>query len=622
MRVICTAGHVDHGKSALVEALSGIHPDRLIEEQKRAMTIDLGFAWIELGGEIIGIVDVPGHQDFIENMLAGVSNLDAFLLVVDVNEGIMPQTREHLVILQLMGMQHGVVALSKIDTVQNPDDIELAMMLIQDELVASGFSDIPIVPVSAHQKIGLEVLLDTLQDVLANCPLRTTLGGPILPIDRVFTMQGFGTVVTGTLSGGRLSVGDEVEIQPNGLRGRIRGLQSHNMAMEMVEPGRRVAVNLAKLARQDIQRGNVLSVPGLVSSTTRADVILRCLPQATRSLRHNETVKVFIGPGSVLARLRLLDHDELSAGHEGFAQLEFQDPLSLRDGDHFVVRIPSPAETIGGGRVLSALSPQRWKRNRGAVLERFRVLSTGTPLEQLVFACYEKNAPIAIHDFKNPALLDQAIAQENLIVIENHVIHPVVLQDFADDAQTILAEFHRAHPLKRGISPDQLLSRLGLNPEDMLLLKTLIGMGRLGEEKGMIHLPSHRRIITKAQQKSLVELLSLFERHPYNPPSHKEALHHADEKLLQMLIEDCEIVFLKPDVLLLKQAYREMLCYVRRQLEANEVITIGELRDNFSTSRRIAMPFLDYLEAHGATQRTPNGHTLKSSNWTALESLC
>ncbi len=622
MRVICTAGHVDHGKSALVEALSGTHPDRLLEEQKRAMTIDLGFAWIELDNEIIGIVDVPGHQDFIENMLAGISNLDAFLMVVDVNEGIMPQTREHLVILQLMGMQHGVVALTKIDTMQNPEDIELAMMLIQDELVGSGFSDVPIVPVSAHQKIGLETLLDALGDVLANCPLRTTLDGPILPIDRVFTMQGFGTVVTGTLSGGTLSIGDEVEIQPTGLKTRIRGLQSHNMAMETVEPGRRVAVNLAKLTRQDIQRGHVLSVSSLVSSTIRADVVLHCLPQATHSLRHNETVKVFIGPGSALARVRLLDQAELSAGHDGFAQLEFQDPLPLRNGDHFIVRIPSPAETIGGGRVLSAISTQRWKRNRDAVLERFQVLSTGTPLEQLVFACYEKNAPIAIQDFKNSALLDQAIAQKNLIVIENHVIHPAVLQDFSDDAQTILAEFHQAHPLKRGMPLDQLLNHMGLNPEDMLLLKTLIGMGYLGEEKGIIHLPSHRRIITKAQQKHLVELISLFEKQPYNPPSYKETLHHADEKLLQILIEDCEIIFLKPDVLLLRQTYRELLCYVRHQLEANEVVTIGKLRDVFSTSRRIAIPFLDYLEGQGATHRTPEGHILRSPDWKALENPC
>ncbi|MCQ3931345.1 MAG: selenocysteine-specific translation elongation factor [Chloroflexi bacterium] len=622
MRVICTAGHVDHGKSALVEALSGIHPDRLIEEQKRAMTIDLGFAWIELDGEIIGIVDVPGHQDFIENMLAGVSNLDAFLLVVDVNEGIMPQTREHLVILQLMGMQRGVVALTKIDTIQNADDIELATLLIQEELVTCGFADVPIVPVSAHQRMGLNTLLDALRDVLANCPLRTTLDSPILPIDRVFTMQGFGTVVTGTLSGGTLAVGDEVEIQPNGLKARIRGLQSHNLAMETVEPGRRVAVNLAKIAKQDIRRGNVLSLPGVVASTSRADVVVRCLPQMTRPLRHNETVKVFIGPGSSLARVRLLDSDELAPGHEGFAQLEFQDPLPLRDGDRFVMRIPSPAETIGGGRVLSALSSQRWKRNRASVIERFQVRSTGTPLEQLVFACYEKNALIAIRDIKNPALLDQAVAQENLIVIEDHVIHPAVLQGFADDAQTILTEFHRTHPLKRGMSPEQLLDHLGINLENGLILRALIGRGYFGEEKGMIHLPNHRLAITKAQQKNIAHLIALFEDQPYNPPSHKEALHHVDESVLRMLIEDCELVFLKPDVLLLRQTYREMLCYVRHQLEAHDVVNLGELRDAFSTSRRIAMPFLDYLEAQGATRRTADGHILKSPDWAALESPC
>ncbi len=621
MRVICTAGHVDHGKSALVEALSGTHPDRLLEEQKRAMTIDLGFAWIKLDNEIIGIVDVPGHQDFIENMLAGVSNLDAFLMVVDVNEGIMPQTREHLVILQLMGIQYGVVALTKIDTVQNPDDIELATLLIQDELTASGFNDVPIVPVSAHHRIGLDDLLNTLQSVLAACPIRTTLDGAILPIDRVFTMQGYGTVVTGTLSGGALSVGDEVEIQPNGLSARIRGLQSHNLALETVEPGRRVAVNLTKVSKQDIQRGDVLSLPGLVLSTNRADVVLGCLPQASRPIRHNETVKVFIGPGSTLARLRLLDSDELSPGHEGFVQLVFQAPLPLRDGDRFVIRIPSPAETIGGGRVLCAVSPQFWKRNRPMVLERFQVLSSGTPLEKLVFECYENGLPMPISYFDNALLLNQAIAQNDLVTIHDHVIHAGVLKAFSESAQTILAQFHREHPLKRGMLPEQLLVKMRLSPENTRVIQALIGTGEIADDRGAICLPSHKRTITKAQQKGIAKLLSLFEAQPYNPPSHKEALQHVEASVLQLLIEDGELVFLKPDVLLLLPTYLEMLRYVRHHLEANEIISVGTLRDAFSTSRRIAMPFLDYLEAQKATRRTPEGHVLDAPDWNTLESI-
>ena len=294
MRVIGTAGHVDHGKSTLVAALTGIHPDRLKEEQEREMTIDLGFAWLTLpGGEEIGIVDVPGHRDFIENMLAGVGGIDAVLLVIAADEGIMPQTREHLAILDLLQIQAGLVVLTKIDLIDDPDWLDLVEVDIRNVLRGTVLQDVPILRVSSTTRAGLPDLLRALDLLLQNVPVRPDLNRPRLPIDRVFAIPGFGTVVTGTLSDGKLATGDEVEILPSGLHGRIRGLQTHKKKEEMAVPGSRTAVNISGLNMEQIQRGEVVTHPGQYRITQRLDLTFRLLPDVSTSLRHNIEVKLF-----------------------------------------------------------------------------------------------------------------------------------------------------------------------------------------------------------------------------------------------------------------------------------------------------------------------------------------
>ena len=322
MRVIGTAGHVDHGKSTLIEALTGIHPDRLKEEREREMTIDLGFAWMTLPAsedeeaEEIGIVDVPGHRDFIENMLAGIGGIDAALFVVAADEGVMPQTREHLAILDLLQIQGGVVALTKIDMVDDSDWLDLVEADIYDTLQGTVLEQAPIVRVSAKARLGLDELKAALKDSLATKAPRADLNRPRLPVDRTFTIAGFGSVVTGTLSDGELQVGDEVEILPQKLRGRIRGLQTHKRKEQIAIPGSRTAVNITGVSLEQIERGNVVAHPGDYRPTQRLDVQFRLLSDASQPVKHNMEVKLYLGATEVLARLRLLGAESSTPGRK------------------------------------------------------------------------------------------------------------------------------------------------------------------------------------------------------------------------------------------------------------------------------------------------------------------
>ena len=343
MRVIGTAGHVDHGKSTLVAALTGINPDRLKEEQIREMTIDLGFAWVMLpDGEDVGVVDVPGHRDFIENMLSGVGGIDAVLFVVAADEGVMPQTKEHLAILDLLQIQGGVIALTKVDLIDDAEWLDLMELDVRDAVQNTVLEEAPILRVSARTGEGLEQLKQTLAVQLAERPPRFDLGRPRLPVDRVFSISGFGTVVTGTLLDGVLHPGDEVEILPAGVRGRVRGLQNHKRKVETAFPGSRTAVNISGVEVDQIHRGNVVSKPGLYKLTRRLDVHFSLLKDVSTPMRHNTRVKFFLGSAEVSARVRLLGLDELLPGQVGWLQIETEEPVVTVRGDRYILRRPLP----------------------------------------------------------------------------------------------------------------------------------------------------------------------------------------------------------------------------------------------------------------------------------------
>src|SRR5688572_20491584 len=376
MRVIGTAGHIDHGKSTLIAALTGTHPDRLKEEKEREMTIELGFGWMTLpNGEEIGIVDVPGHRDFIENMLSGIGGIDAALLVIAADEGVMPQTREHLAILDLLQIPAGLIVLTKTDLAPDSAWLDLVETDIRLAVADTVMNDAPIVRVSAKTKTGLDSLISSLQSILQQKPARLDLNRPRLPVDRVFTMSGFGTVVTGTLSDGHLSVGDEVEILPGGLRGRIRGLQTHKKKEESALPGSRTAVNISGITIEQVHRGDVITHPDQYQPTRRIDARLRLLKDASSSIKHGDEVKFFVGASETVATLRLLGTEELNSGEEGWIQLELRAPVVAVRGDRYILRRPSPGETLGGGMIVDPRPKGRHKRFDEKILKSLESLA-------------------------------------------------------------------------------------------------------------------------------------------------------------------------------------------------------------------------------------------------------
>jgi len=379
MYVIGTAGHVDHGKSTLIHSLTGINPDRLKEEKERQMTIDLGFAWFSLpSGEEIGIVDVPGHRDFIENMLAGVGGIDAVLFVVAADEGIMPQSREHLDILKLLGIKLGLIVLTKVDLIEENEWLNLVEADIRTLVKNSFLEKVPILKVSAVKKTGLMELSISLDTLLKQCAPKKDNHKPRLPIDRIFSLKGFGTVVTGTLLDGSFKVGDQVEILPSGNKSRIRGIQNHKKKQQMAEPGNRTALNLVGVEVNQLQRGDVVCLPGQLHPTNRIDVEINLLEGGSAKIKHDDRLKIFIGSSQSMARARVIGQKEIKPGGTGWLQLEFEKELVVKSKDRFIIRRPSPAATIGGGRVLTAHPVGRHRRFYPKVIDHFKSLSSGS----------------------------------------------------------------------------------------------------------------------------------------------------------------------------------------------------------------------------------------------------
>lgn len=624
MHVIGTAGHVDHGKSTLTQALTGINPDRLAEEQLREMTIDIGFAWLDLPtGERVGIVDVPGHRDFIENMLAGVGGIDAAVLVIAADEGVMPQTREHLAILDLLAIPTGLIALTKIDLVDDPAWLELVQLDVMETVQGTVLDGKPIVPVSARTGAGLDDLVAALVAMLADQPARPDAGQPRLPIDRVFTISGFGVVVTGTLLGGSLEVGQEVEIQPAGVRARIRGLQSHEESLAQAGPGRRVAVNLRGVEKADIARGDVLGLPGAWHPTTLADAWLRYLPGAHQPLAHNDEVKVFAGAAEVMGRVRVLDRELVLPGEESWIQLRLERPIVAAHGDRYIVRRASPPETIGGGVILDTAPGRRWKRFRPDVIRRLETLLDGDPVTAALLALAGARGPVRAGALDLPPEgREQALASGDLLALGDSgwVIHAQSWERLAARATRVLAEFHAAEPLRVGLPRDALRGRLRLEPDAFeASLAALAGAGRVViEDGGVLRLPDHAIRFTAAQEDALRALRRDFERARHTPPTAGQVRERVGDAVLTSLIEQGELVRISDDVVLLPDVLREWIDFARGRLEAGEPLTVAVLRDHFQTTRRYALDFLERLDALGITRRKGDERVPGSGRWDRL----
>ncbi|NOZ72691.1 MAG: selenocysteine-specific translation elongation factor [Chloroflexi bacterium] len=630
MKVIATAGHVDHGKSMLVRALSGIDPDRLSEEKARGMTIDLGFAWVDLpSGEPVGIIDVPGHIDFIKNMLAGVGGVDAALLVVAADEGVMPQTEEHLAILDLLEVSRGVVALTKIDLVDEEGWLELVQEEIQETLSPTSLAGSPIVPVSAQTGEGVTELLATLEAVLAQAPERVDWGRPRLPIDRVFTIAGFGTVVTGTLQDGSLRLGDEVVVEPGGFKGRIRGLQTHKKSISVAQPGSRVAVNLSGIKATEIQRGQLLTYPGLLRGSKRLDVRLRALADAPTKLRHNMEITFHCYSAEVVGRLRLLEDDTLSPGAESWAQIELAQPVALQRGDRFIIRRPSPSHTLGGGVIVDPRVRRRHKRRRPEIFAQLETLLHGSPAD-LVRDVIHRQGPLPLSQIKSavdlPADQTQAALQSLLAEgrIERVSTEPGSefvwtnegWQSWKQRLSTLLSQYHHDYSLRPGMPREEVKNRL--QPRQgwstrlfNSLIQRAVAEQIVREHGSYLALVDFSIQLTPEQQAQVERLLQQFARSPYSPPSVKQCQEWVGEELFASLLVQEKLVRVAADVVFERQTYETMVAKIQQYIRDHGQITVADCRDLFQTSRKYTLALLEHLDESRVTIRRGDVRVLR-----------
>ena len=608
--VVGTAGHIDHGKSTLIQALTGIDPERLEEEKRRGMTIDLGFAYMTLpSGRLVGIVDVPGHARFIRNMLAGVHGLDAVLLVVAADEGVMPQTLEHLEIVDLLEISRGLAVLSKSDLV-DPEWLEMVGAEVGAALARTSLRGAQVLPVSAATGAGLGVLRERLDALLDATPAREDRGRPRLPVDRVFTIKGSGTVVTGTLIDGSLRVGDEVELAPAGRRVRVRGLQQHNRKVEVASPGSRAAVNLVGVDKDDVRRGDVLALPGALASTRRVDAQVRVLPGAPRPLRHGAQLLLHTGTAEVAARAIVLESDTIEPGASGWVQLWLGAPLAAAAGDRFVLRVASPSLTLAGGR-FADVTPRRHARNDDRVAESLERRAAGEVLQEEL-----RKYPRGITE---AALLKATLASApDLSALAARRAGGWL---FAEEAWTslsarataALAEYHARNPLRSGMPREELKSRLGLAPAAFAaVLPELAAEADLGERDGELALPGHE-VRVDAGGGGAARLVELLGAQPFAPPSLPEAMRTAgiSAEMVRALAQRGDIVRLSEEIAFTRAAYESAVELVRDLIAAEGSVSVASLRDRMGASRRPVLALLEHLDAQRVTRRVGDARVLR-----------
>jgi selenocysteine-specific elongation factor len=627
--IIGTAGHVDHGKTSLIRALTGAETDRLREEQERGMSIDLGFADFTLpSGRHAGVIDVPGHERFLKNMLAGAGGIDLVLLVIAADEGVMPQTREHLDILHILQTRKGVVALTKADMVEE-EWLELVEDDIRAALKGSFLQGAPIMPVSSLTGQGIPELKALLDRMADEVPTRTIVGPWKLPIDRVFTIGGFGSVVTGTLVAGVARVGDRVEVLPGKRETRVRGLQVHGAGVPYAEAGTRVAMNLAGVEKEEVERGDVAAPPGVYAPTTALDARLEVLESCPREVRHRTRVRVYLGTAEVLARLNLLDSEGLEPGSSGLVQLRLETPTIAAKGDRYVLRFYSPMETIGGGAIIDP-APARHRRFDEGVLANLAVKEMGTP-EELVAEAVQRSgltpvAPpaLALQLGMPPdevrSLVSGLKERGELVPLDGEtVIHRHRLDAGEHQVTGVLANHHAAQPMRTGMSREELRSRLSRQMDAKafnLVLGRLEADGRVILERGRSRLATHEPQFTPEQGRIAEALERGLLADPFNAPAFEEMRAAAGlpakpaQEVWEALVDNGVAVRISADVFLHRKAVEQAVERVRAYLKEHGQMTAAQFRDMVGTSRKYAVPLMEYLDAQRVTRRIGDAREL------------
>ena len=621
--IIGTAGHVDHGKTLLIKALTGIDTDRLIEEKRRGITIELGFAHIEWpDGLQAGIVDVPGHEKFIRNMLAGAGGIDLAMLVVAADEGFMPQTIEHLNILTLLGIRDGLLVITKTDMVE-PEWLEMMREEIDEKVRGTFLEGKPVLAVSAVTGEGIPELREKLHELVMAAGEKSARVPFRLPVDRVFSVDGFGTVVTGTLIEGCMNEGDPASLMPGGAETRVRNLQVHGETVRTAWAGQRVAINLAGLKKTDVRRGDAVCRPGSLRVSMMLDVKLTNLRDSERVITNNMQVHFFHGAASQLAKVVLLDRDELLPGESGYAQLRMTENVATKNGDRFVIRFYSPLETIGGGVILDD-APVRHKRNVPAVLDALRIRESGSGADRVVQVLAECGT--ALPDGKTLAgrtgyQEEELQAELEELVMTGRVLEPLpgryvsspVLDGVEASCRRILADYHKQNPLHAGMKAAELRQKMFGNMDQIradALLGLLRAEGSIRREGERYALTEFSVRYTKRQTGIRAKLLDLYEKAGIETPTTDEVLamfpvnEHADVKqVLDSLLSGGELVMLSGQICYGRTAFRKAVRTARAHFEKSETLTLAEMRDEMGTSRKYALAVLEYFDKNGYTKK-------------------
>ncbi|MEW6274275.1 MAG: selenocysteine-specific translation elongation factor [Bacillota bacterium] len=621
--IIGTAGHVDHGKTMLIKALTGIDTDRLKIEKERGISIELGYAFCRLpSGRRAGIVDVPGHERFIKNMLAGVGGIDLVLLVIAADEGIMPQTREHMDIIELLRIKQGVVALTKVDLVDQ-ELLELVREEVRDFLQTTSLKNAPIVEVSSVTGKGLPELLEVIDQVAARVNEKPAAGPVRLPIDRAFSIPGFGTVVTGTLWSGAIRTNDGLEIMPQGLPARVRSLQVHGEKVAEARAGQRVAVNIPGIEVTEVGRGSVLVQKGAFRPAVRMDVKLFLLKDAPKALTHRSRVRFYLGTAEILGRVLLLDREELAPGQAAYAQLLLEEPTVAARGDRFILRSYSPMRTIGGGTIIDPAAGKH-KRRRPEVIAALAAREKGDPRELVLDILKAgKNKLLTTEEIKQ-AGIDQEIlagALEDLINAEkvqkiqldqeDYFVSTEVYQGWVKELKNLLGKYHREYPLRNGLPREELRSRLlpALNSRQFqALLEAMAAQGIIKMAAQTVALSDFSPHLNERQQKAFDRIEKEYIEAGLQPPRWGGAaavLKDAEEaqELLQYCLRRGVLVKVADDLYFhagaIARARKLLLDYLAQKGE----ITVGEARDVWQTSRKYALPLLEYFDQNKVTKR-------------------
>ncbi|MBF0475863.1 MAG: selenocysteine-specific translation elongation factor [Deltaproteobacteria bacterium] len=628
--ILGTAGHIDHGKTSLIKALTGIDTDRLKEEKLRGITIELGFAHLDLpNGQKVGIIDVPGHEKFVKNMVAGAATVDMVALVIAADEGVMPQTREHLDICQLLSVRKGLVVLTKIDLVDE-EWLEMVKDEVAQYLRGTFLADAPIVPVSSTTGQGLDELKDIIASLILDFEPRPAEGVFRLPIDRVFVMKGFGTVITGTTISGSINVGDPIVVYPKGLKSKVRGIQVHGLDVPKVSAGVRTAVNVQGLEKSVIDRGDVLAPPEALLPSFMMDLGIHHLATAPRPLKNGAKVRFHSGSAEIMGKVILLDRNEMKPGEDGVIQIRLEAPFVAQAGDRYVIRSYSPVQTIGGGKILNPL-PRKHKRFSQEVLTNLDLLAQGRPEDAVAVHLLESKTDgldlreigwrVPISRRRLEDILSRLSSAKKVVLVDKergHYIDRGIFDEIRDSLIGRLKTHHTNNPLKPGMSKEELRSRLGYMV-DQKLFNVLIGHltreGTLAQDKDIIRLATHRVTFLEDQQKTGQQIEEMFLKGGLSPPYFKEVAAKISDPnpngVLGALVDKGVLVKVKEDLFYHHAPLEDLKIKLIEFLKQNKEIETQSFKDLSGVSRKYAIPLLEYFDKTQVTVRVEDKRILR-----------